>query len=213
MLFNVCSSGFIDTDRKTLMIVPLVALMLGIPITLIGLAGMGPQVNVHRIRPWSFATWVFRLGATLMIIGLLLSLSTGLDRALVMVSLIIGTACVVSCTVIVHHEWAQAGHADQSDFQLHFLPMLVALWLGTMLCGAVLIVGLAASWITMTLQWLIVIEMSMPFALLVGIQISSERRRANFSLTESFSLQAYTLGVIMMVLGLILLVKTVQPSI
>ena len=76
-----------------------------------------------------------------------------------------------------------------------------------MLGGAILIVGLAANWITMTLKWLIIIEMSMPFALLVGIQISTERRRANFVLTESFSLQAYMLGVIMMVLGLIILVR------
>ena len=148
-----------------------------------------------------------------MIIGLLLSLSGGLDRALVMVSLIIGTACVVSCAVIVHHEWVQAGDTNQPDFQLHFSPMLVVLWLGTILGGAVLIVGLAASWITMTLQWLIIIEMSVAFALLLGIQISTERRRANFVLTQSFSLQAYIVGVIMMVLGLILLVKTVQPSI
>jgi hypothetical protein len=187
--------------------------LIGIPITLLGLVGMGPQVNVHRIQPWSFAAWVFRLGGLLMITGLLLNLFSGLDRALVMVSLIIGTACVVACAVIVHHEWVQAGDANQPDFHLHFSPVLMVLWLGTILGGAVLIVGLAASWITMTLQWLIIIEMSMPFALLLGIQISTERRRANFALTQSFSLQAYIFGVIMMVLGLILLVKTVQLSI
>ena len=170
---------------------------------------MGPQVNVHRIQPWSFAAWVFRIGGALMIIGLLLNLWGGLERALVTVSLIIGTACVVSCAVIVHHEWVQTGHAEQPEFHLHFSPVLVALWLGTMLGGAILIVGLAANWITMTLKWLIIIEMSIPFALLIGIQISTERRRANFSLSQSFSLQAYTVGVILMVLGLILLVKTV----
>ena len=170
---------------------------------------MGPQINVHRIRPWSAAAWVFRLGGVLMSVGLLLSLSSGLDRALITVSLIMGTACLISCAVIVHHEWVQAGHVGQPDFQLHFSPLLVMLWLGTMLCGVVLIVGLAANWITMTLEWLIVIEMSMPFAFLVGIQSSVERRRANFVLTQSFSLQAYILGVILMVLGLILLVKTV----
>ncbi len=168
---------------------------------------MGPQVNVHRIRPWSIAAWVFRVGCSLMIVGLLLSLSTGLDRALVTVSLIMGTACVVSCAVIVHHEWVQAGHVGQPEFKLHFSPVLMVLWLGTMVVGAVLIIGLAASWMSSTLQWLLIIEMSIPFALLLGIQISAERRRANFQLTQSFSLQAYAMGVIMMTLGLIILVK------
>ena len=182
-------------------------LLIGIPITLIGLVGMGPQVNIHQIRPWSAAAWVFRVGGALMMIGLLLSLSSGLDRALVIISLIMGTACVVSCSVIVHHEWVQAGHVGQPEFKLHFSPVLMVFWLGTMVVGALLIIGLAASWMSSTLQWIIIIEMSIPFALLLGIQISTERRRANFQLTDSFSLQAYVVGVIMMVLGLIILVK------
>lgn len=184
-------------------------LLVGIPIGLIGLVGMGPQVNVHRIRPWSAAAWVFRVGAVLMIIGLLLSLSIRLDHALVTVSLIMGTAFVVSCSVIVHHEWVQAGHIGQPDFKLHFSPLLMALWLGTMLVGAVLIVGLAVSWMSRTLQWLLIIEMTIGLALLVCIQTSAERRRAHFDLAQSFSLQAYVMGVIMMVLGLIILVKVV----
>lgn len=144
-----------------------------------------------------------------MIIGLLLSLSSGLDHALVTVSLIIGAAFVVSCSVIVHHEWVQAGHVGQPDFKLHFSPVLIGLWLGTMLVGAVLIVGLTASWMSSTLQWLLIIEMSIGLALLIGIQTSAERRRAHFDLAQSFSLQAYVVGVIMMVLGLIILVKAV----
>ena len=192
------------------MIGSLIALLLGILMTLIGLVGMGPQVNVHRIRPWSAAAWVFRIGGAFIIAGLLLSLSRGLDRALVTVSLILGTACVVSCAVIVHHEWVQAGHVGQPDFHLNFSPLLMVLWIGTMLMGAVLIIGLAAGWMSGTLQWLLVIEMSIPFALLVGIEISTERQRANFSLMQSFSLQSYIIGVIVMVLGLILLVKPVQ---
>ncbi|MBI1278978.1 MAG: hypothetical protein GC179_12690 [Anaerolineaceae bacterium] len=189
------------------MIGSVLALILGIPIVLIGLVGMGPQVNVHRIRPWSIAAWVFRIGGTLMIIGLVLSLSSGLDRALVSVSLIMGTACVVSCAVIVHHEWVQAGHVGQPDFKLHFSPVLVVLWLGTMLVGVVLIIGLAANWLSSTLQWFIIIEMSIGFALLLGIQISTEKRRANFELTRSFSLQAYVIGIIILMLGLIILIK------
>ncbi len=185
-------------------------LLLGIPITLIGLVGMGPQVNIHHIRPWSVAAWVFRVGGALMIIGLLLSLSRGLDGALVTVSLIMGTACVVSCAVIIHHEWVQAGHAGQPDFQLHFSPVLLILWLGTMILGTVVIAGVASSMIVPTLNWLMIFEMLLGVALLFGIQISSERRRANFVLTQSFSLQAYIIGVIVMVLGLILLVKAVQ---
>jgi len=176
---------------------------------LIGLVGMGPQVNVHRIRSGSIAAWVFRIGGALMMIGLLLSLSSGLDRALVIVSLIMGTACVVSCSVIVHHEWIQAGHMGQPDFQLHFSPLMLVLTVGTMLIGAVLIIGLAAGWMSSTLQWLIAIEMIVGFALLLGTQFSAERRRAAFSVSQSFSLQAYILGVIVMVLGLILLVKPV----
>ncbi len=182
-------------------------LLIGIPILLIGLVGMGPQVNVHQIRPWSTAAWVFRVGGALMIISLLLSLSSGLDRALVTVSLIMGTACVTSYAVIIHHEWVQAGHAGQPDFQLHFSPVLLVLWLGTMLMGVVLIIGLAAGWMNSTLQWLIVIDMFIGFLLLVGIQESVERRRANFILNYSFSLQAYVLGVVIMALGLIILVK------
>ncbi|MBA3869316.1 MAG: hypothetical protein H0X30_09185 [Anaerolineae bacterium] len=187
-----------------------IILLLGIPITLIGLVGMGPQVNVHQIRPWSAAAWIFRLGGALMIIGLLLSLSSGLDRALVVVSLIMGTACVVSCSVIVHHEWVQAGHVGQPDFKLYFSPVLMVLWLGTMALGAVVIAGLATNMTVPTLYWLMVFEMIIPLALLVGIQISAERRRANFHLGQSFSLQAYILGLLVMVLGLILLVKTVS---
>lgn len=188
-------------------VLSILILLLGIPVTLFGLVGMGPQVNIHRIRPWSIAAWVFRLGGTLMIVGLLLNLSTGLDRTFTIVSLIMGSACVVSCAVIIHHEWVQAGHVGQPEFKLHLSPLLIVLWLGSMLCGAVLIVGLTANWITMTLQWLIVAQMSLPFAFLLGIQISPERRRANFLVTQSFSLQAYIIGVIVMVLGLILLVK------
>jgi len=184
-------------------------LLVGIPIGLIGLVGMGPQVNVHRIRPWSIAAWVFRLGGVLMIIGLLLSISTGLDRALVTVSLIMGTAFVVSCAVIVHHEWVQAGHVGEPEFKLYFSPVLIGLWLGTMLVGSVLIIGLAASWMSSTLQWLLIIEMSIGLALLMGIQTSTERQRAHFDLTRSFSLQSYVVGVIIMVLGLIILVKAV----
>ncbi len=184
-------------------------LLVGIPITLIGLVGMGPQVNVHRIRPWSVAAWVFRVGGALMVIGLLMSLSSGLDRALVIVSLIIGTACMISSSVIVHHEWIQAGHAGQPDYHLHFAPISLMLWLGTMVLGAVVIMGLASNMVVPTLNWLMIFEMLIGVAKLFSIQISSERRRANFILTQSFSLQAYILGVIVMVLGLILLVKTV----
>ncbi len=182
-------------------------LLIGIPILLIGLVGMGPQVNVHQIRPWSAAAWVFRIGGALMIIGLLLSLSGGLDRALVTVSLILGTACLISCSVIVHHEWVQAGHHDQPDFRLQHSPLLIVLWLGTMLLGAAVIVGLATNMLVPTLNWLMAFEMIIAFALLLGIQISAERRRANFQLTQSFSLQAYVLGLIIMVLGLIILVN------
>jgi hypothetical protein len=184
-------------------------LLVGIPILLIGLVGMGPQVNVHQIRPWSAAAWIFRIGAALMIVGLLFSLSSELDRALVMVSLIIGTACVISCAVIVHHEWVQAGHVGQPDFKFQFSPGLVVLWLGTMLVGVVLIIGLAAGWTNSTLQWLLVIEMSIGLVLLAGIQASAERRRANFALSDSFSLQAYVFGVVIMVPGLIMLMNFV----
>src|SRR4249920_1699403 len=89
-------AGSRSRHRLIIVISPLI-LLLGIPITLFGLVGMGPQVNVHRIRPGSIAAWVFRIGGALMIIGLLLNLWGGLERALVTVSLIIGTACVVSC--------------------------------------------------------------------------------------------------------------------
>ena len=70
-----------------------------------------------------------------MIIGLLLNLWGGLERALVTVSLIIGNSlCGIVCAVIVHHEWVQAGHAGQPEFHLHFSPSVgCALWLGTML--------------------------------------------------------------------------------
>ena len=190
------------------MLISIVSLMLGIAFTLIGLVGMGPQVNVHRIRPWSAAAWVFRTGSALMIIGLLLNLSSGLDSALVIVSLIMGTACVISCAVIIHHEWVQAGHNGQPDFRLQFSPVLIVLWLGTMLLGVVVIAGLATHMLVPTLNWLMIFEMLIGFALLFGIQLSAERRRANFLLTQSFSLQAYILGLIIMVLGLILLVKT-----
>ena len=187
-----------------------IILLLGIPITLIGLVGMGPQVNVHQIRPWSAAAWIFRVGGALMIIGLLLSLSSGLDRALVVVSLIMGTACVVSSAVIVHHEWIQAGHAGQPDFKLQFSPLSLVLWIGTMVLGAAVIGGLATNLVVPTLQWLLIFEMVIGFASLMNIQFSAERRRANFSLSASFSLQAYIIGLLVMVLGLILLVKTVS---
>ena len=183
------------------MLISIVSLMLGIAFTLMGLVGMGPQVNVHHIRPWSAAAWVFRFGSALMIIGLLLNLSSGLDSALVIVS-------VISCAVIIHHEWVQAGHNGQPDFRLQFSPVLIVLWLGTMLLGVVVIAGLATHMLVPTLNWLMIFEMLIGFALLFGIQLSAERRRANFLLTQSFSLQAYILGLIIMVLGLILLVKT-----
>lgn len=184
--------------------------LVGIPILLVGLVGMGPQVNVHRIRPWSIAAWIFRIGGALISIGLLLSLSSGLDLALIIVSLILGTACVISSSVIVHHEWIQAGHAGQPDFKLQFAPLSLILWIGTMILGVIVVVGLAAQMVVPTLSWLITFEMLMGFGLMLNIQTSAERQRANFALTQSFSLQAYILGVIGMVLGLILLVKAVQ---
>jgi hypothetical protein len=181
--------------------------LVGIPILLVGLVGMGPQVNVHRIRPWSAAAWVFRIGGAFISIGLLLSLSSGLDSALIIVSLILGTACVIASSVIVHHEWIQAGHAGQPDFKLQFAPLSLILWIGTMMLGTIVIVGLAAQMVVPTLSWLIIFEMLMGFGLMLNIQTSAERQRANFVLTQSFSLQAYIIGVIGMVLGLILLVK------
>ncbi len=185
-----------------------ISLLAGIPITLIGLVGMGPQVNVHRIRPWSAAAWVFRVGSLLMIIGLLLSLASGLERELIRVSLILGTACVISCAVIVHHEWVQAGDQARADFRLQHSPLLIVAWLGSMALGAVVMIGLATNMMIPTLNWLMLFEMLISFGLLVGIQSSTERQRANFMLVQSFSLQAYITGVIVIVLGLILLIKS-----
>jgi hypothetical protein len=189
-------------------VLSVISLLVGILVTLIGLVGMGPQVNVHRIRPWSVAAWVFRVGGLLMIIGLLLSLTSGLERELIRVSLILGTACVIACAVIVHHEWVQAGEQAQSDFRLQHSPLLIALWLGSMALGAVVIIGLATNMMIPTLNWLILFELLISFGLLAGIQSSSERQRANFILIQSFSLQAYIVGVIVIVLGLILLIKS-----
>lgn len=185
-----------------------ISLLAGIPITLIGLVGMGPQVNVHRIRPWSAAAWVFRIGSALMIIGLLLSLASGLERELIRVSLILGTACVISCAVIVHHEWVQAGDKAQANFRLQHTPLLIVLWVGSIALGAVVIIGLATDLMTPTLSWLMLFEMLISFTLLANIQSSTERQRANFILMQSFSLQAYIVGVIVMVIGLILLIKS-----
>lgn len=185
-----------------------ISLLVGIPILLIGLVGMGAQVNVHRIRPWSVAAWVFRIGSVLMIIGLLVNLASGLERELIQVSLIPGTACVISCAVIVHHEWVQAGDKALPDFRLQHTPLLIVAWFGTMALGAVVIIALATNLMTPTLSWLMLFEMLMAFGLLASIQSSSERQRANFILIQSFSLQAYIVGVMVMVPGLILLIKS-----
>jgi len=185
-----------------------ISLLVGIPVTLIGLVGMGPQVNVHRIRPWSVAAWVFRIGSVMMIIGLLLGLAAGLERELIRVSLILGTAFVISCAVVVHHEWVQAGDQAQADFRLQHTPFLIVSWLGSIALGAVVIIGLATNLMTPTLSWLMLFEMLIAFGLLAGIQGSTERQRANFNLMQSFSLQAYIVGVIVTVLGLILLIKS-----
>src|SRR5262245_48629641 len=92
----------------------LVGIGLGAVLVLGGLVMIAPEVRVHQIRVYSPGSWVFRIGALLALIGLVLARVGGAPTQIVQVGLLVGGAAFLGGLFVWNHERAQAHHAGQS---------------------------------------------------------------------------------------------------
>jgi hypothetical protein len=170
---------------------------LGLLLTLIGLAMIGAQVNKHRIRPASPAAWVFRAGALLVGLALLLGRS---DSVLAMLAQLIGALLVGAAVVTLNHEWVQQAEARLGS-PYHFKPTsdMLLLFFATLLNVFIAIIGLAQD-----AEWAVSAEL-----LLVGLSgllawrvyTAPEREQSGFDALHSLTAQLFAAGLLLLVIG------------
>lgn len=112
----------------------LLGIGLGGMLVLGGLIGIANQVRVHRVRPASAASWVFRAGVGLSIAGLILVILSAGPGEYKTLGTWIGLAAGLGGLFTLNHERAQAldGGADRWDWPR-------SLTLQMMVSGAVII--------------------------------------------------------------------------
>ena len=119
-------------------LISFIALLFGSLLLLIGLVMIANQVRLHQIRIYSAASWVYRIGAFLSALGLLIMLlGDGLSE-LATLGLVTGGAGLLGALFTLNHERAQALHNGASRWN----------WPGSL---TVQIAGLAALQIVLAL--------------------------------------------------------------
>ncbi|MEM7347596.1 MAG: hypothetical protein AAF485_25445 [Chloroflexota bacterium] len=103
--------------------IALLFILLGSLILLLGLALIGPQVNVHEIDPASKAAWIFRGGAGMLILGEIVAFITSVDPAIVTVCLIMGGATLFSSLIILSHERQQSNYQFSRSLSLQIFGL------------------------------------------------------------------------------------------
>ncbi len=100
-----------------LQLVSLLGVGIGVLAILAGLVMIAPQVRVHRIAVWSAGSWVFRAGAILEALGLILLKAGGGPGVLGTVGLMGGIAALLGGLFVLNHERAQALHGGSGRWQ------------------------------------------------------------------------------------------------
>ena len=100
------------------MLAALVGIGLGALGVLAGLVMIAPEVRVHQIRVYGAGSWVFRAGALLALIGVILARTSGAPAPLNQVGALAGGAALLGGLFVLNHERAQALHggADRWDW-------------------------------------------------------------------------------------------------
>ena len=111
----------------------LLLIILGVLLSLVGLAAVGPQVRVHQIAVNSKAAWLFKAGAVVLILGELFGLATPVEPTLITVSLLMGGAMLFASLAIGSHERQQDNFDLKTSLSLQVFGLGVIIVLLTFL--------------------------------------------------------------------------------
>ena len=87
---------------------------IGAVMVLAGLVMIAPEVKIHQIRVYGAGSWVFRAGALLTLIGLIVARLANAPEQIGQVGLVVGGAALLGGLFVWNHERAQAIHGGQA---------------------------------------------------------------------------------------------------
>ena len=113
--------------------VGLILIFLGVLLSLVGLAGIAPQVKSHQIDVNSTVAGVFRAGGVMIIFGEMWGWFVTLDSAIITVAAIVGGTNLFASVIIVTHERQQPGFELKRSLSLQVFALGVIIILLTFL--------------------------------------------------------------------------------